>query len=299
MSPRLETGSQPLLPATFTQMIRGRKMRKQVTKRANSVVSYPRLDLRGLVRPALWGSAAVASLLVVAFATQTATGKNRLATAYGAITGSSEAVAVLERDQKPAQRDRGLPAETRHLTDAMRNLSEDRDQLLARMAVLERNYEDVTGSIGRLANPPKSSTTEQLFPMASSTELAPVFPPPQPTAPIATLPADREGAPASLAEAVETTSARTDFGVDLGGASNLSSMRAAWNQVRRNHGSLLDGLRPVIGIRDGKGGQVDLRLIAGPIANAAAAAKLCAALIAAGGLACQPATFDGQRLALR
>ena len=287
-------------------MIRGQKMRKQVTKRANPVVSYLRLDLRGLVRPALWGSAAVASLLVVAFATQTATGKNRLATAYGAITGSSEEVAVLEREQKPAQRERVLQVETRHLTEAMRNLSEDRDQLLARMAVLERNYEDVTGSIGRLSNPPKSieqkSSTEQLFPMASSTELAPVIPPPQPTAPIATIPAspaDREGAAAPQAETAETTSARTDFGVDLGGAPTLASMRTAWNQIRRNHASLLDGLRPVIGIRDGKGGQVDLRLIVGPISNAAVAAKLCAQLIAAGGLACQPATFDGQRLALR
>jgi hypothetical protein len=279
-------------------MIRGRKMPKQVTKRANPVVSYPRLDLRGLVRPALWGSAAVASLLIVAFASQTAIGKSRLSATYGAISGSG-ALAASDREQGSAQRERALQAETRHLTETMRNLSEDRDQLLARMAVLERNYEDMTGSIGRLGSPPTLSTTEQLFPMASSTELAPVIPPPQPTAPIATLPADREGAAKPQVEGTETTSARTDFGVDLGGASTLSSMRAAWNQVRRNHAALLDGLRPVIGIRDGKGGQVDLRLIAGPIPNAAAAAKLCAALIAAGGLACQPATFDGQRLALR
>lgn len=280
-------------------MIRGQKMPKQVIKRASPVTSYLRLDLRGLVRPALWGSAAVASLLVVAFATQTATGKNRLATAYGAMTGSSE-VAAFEREQKSAQRELVQEVETRHLTEAMRNLSEDRDQLLARMAVLERNYEDVTGSIGRLANPPKSPT-EHLFPITSSTELAPVIPPPQPTTPVATIPAapaEREVAAAPQAEAVETTSARTDFGVDLGGAPTLASMRAAWNQIRRNHASLLDGLRPVIGVRDGKGGQPDLRLIVGPISNAAVAAKLCASLAAAG-LSCQPATFDGQRLALR
>lgn len=280
-------------------MIRGQKMPKQVTKRANPAVSYLRLDLRGLVRPAVWGSAAIVSLLVVAFATQTATGKNRLATAYGAITGSSEEVAGLEREQKSAQRDRVLQVETRHLTEAMRDLSEDRDQLLARIAVLERNYEDVTGSIGRLTQPPMSAT-EQLFPIAPSTELAPVIPPPQPTAPIATIPAPpADGEATPQAEAAETTSARTDFGIDLGSARTLASMRTAWNQIRRNHGSLLDGLRPVIGVRDGKGGQVDLRLIVGPIPNAAVAAKLCAQLIAAGGLACQPAMFDGQRLALR
>ncbi|ARQ01752.1 hypothetical protein CAK95_23625 [Pseudorhodoplanes sinuspersici] len=258
------------------------------------MVSHLRLDLRGLARPALWGSAAVASLLVVAFATQTATGKNRLATAYSTITGASE-VAALEREQKSAQREHVLQVETRNLTETMRNLSADRDQLLARMAVLERNYEDVvTGSIGRLTHPPQSST-EQLFPIAPSTELAPVIPPPQP---IATIPVDRDGAAAPQTELADTTSARTDFGVDLGGAPTLASIRTAWNQIRRNHASLLDGLRPVIGVRDGKGGQVDLRLIAGPIANAATAAKLCASL-AASNQPCQPATFDGQRLALR
>lgn len=280
-------------------MIRGQKMPKQAIRRAKPVVSYLRLDLRGLVRPALWGCAAVASLLVVAFATQTATGKNRLATAYGVMTGSSDA-AMLEQERRAIQREHVLDVEARHLTEAMRNLSEDRDQLLARMAVLERNYEDVTGSLGRLANPPKSST-EHLFPIAPSTELAPVILPTQPTTPIATIPAapaEREVAAAPQAETAEPTSARTDFGVDLGGGSTLAAMRAAWNQVRRNHASLLDGLRPVIGVRDGKGGQVDLRLIVGPISNAAVAAKLCASLAAAG-LSCQPATFDGQRLALR
>ncbi len=48
----------------------------------------------------------------------------------------------------------------------------------------------------------------------------------------------------------------------------------------------------------GASGQVELRLVVGPITNAGTAAKLCAALANAG-LSCQPTTFDGQRLALR
>jgi len=48
----------------------------------------------------------------------------------------------------------------------------------------------------------------------------------------------------------------------------------------------------------GRGVAVELRLIAGPIATAAAAARLCAALNAAGAV-CTPATFEGQRLAVR
>lgn len=270
-------------------------MPKPVLKRANPVVSYLRIDLRGLVRPALWGCAALASLLLVAVATQTVTGKERLAAAYGAVTGSAQTAAI-ERERRAARREQMLELETKHLTEAMRNLSEDRDQLLARMAVLERNYEDVTGSIGRLTTAAQPST-EQLFPIAPSTELAPVIPPPTPVATIPAASAERNTA-APQAENTEAISARTDFGIDLGGGTTLAAMRAAWNQIRRNHAALLDGLRPVIGIRDGKGGQADLRLIVGPVSNAAAAAKLCASLTVAG-QSCQPATFDGQRLALR
>ena len=56
--------------------------------------------------------------------------------------------------------------------------------------------------------------------------------------------------------------------------------------------------RPVIAIRDGGSAGIELRLVAGPVANAAAAARLCAALSSAG-QTCQPAIFDGQRLALQ
>jgi hypothetical protein len=43
-------------------------------------------------------------------------------------------------------------------------------------------------------------------------------------------------------------------------------------------------------------GGVELRLIVGPVANAAAAARLCTAMV---GAVCQPAVYEGQRLALR
>jgi hypothetical protein len=52
-------------------------------------------------------------------------------------------------------------------------------------------------------------------------------------------------------------------------------------------------------IREGaKPGMLELRLVAGPLGNAVAAARMCATLTAAG-LTCQPAIFDGQRLALK
>ena len=47
-----------------------------------------------------------------------------------------------------------------------------------------------------------------------------------------------------------------------------------------------------------RAGGIELRLIAGPIPNAATAARLCGAMTAAGAI-CAPALFDGQRLAGR
>ena len=72
--------------------------------------------------------------------------------------------------------------------------------------------------------------------------------------------------------------------------------------LRTKHAQLLNGLWPIMSVRDrakpGTPGTVELRLVAGPLPNAAHAARLCAAF-AGLGVACQPAVFDGQRLALR
>lgn len=104
--------------------------------------------------------------------------------------------------------------------------------------------------------------------------------------------------PSAAADDAEGGLARTEFGVDLGGAPSVASLRNSWERIRRNHSSSLEGLRPVIGIREGRGGQVELRLVVGPISNAGNAAKLCATL-ARTGMSCQPTIFEGQRLASR
>jgi hypothetical protein len=60
----------------------------------------------------------------------------------------------------------------------------------------------------------------------------------------------------------------------------------------------LTTLRPIIVVREGSNGLgMQLRLVAGPLGDAAAAAKICAALIE-NGLACETTVFDGQRLAI-
>lgn len=256
----------------------------------------------------LWGGSAAACLLVVAIASWTQTGQTRLAAAYASLTRTEQAA-----DPQFAERER-QSAEARRTAETIRNLTQDRDRLLARMTVLERNYEDVTGSIGKLANVAKPSRAPGTITIDStafasaevenaaapaSSALPPVAgaPASTPAATPASSPTGGTAAPAA-AQSQQTVNAKGEFGVDLGGGPTLTSLRTSWERIRRNHANLLDGLRPLIAVRDGRGGQVELRLIVGPIGNAANAAKLCAVLAAAG-LSCQPAMFEGQRLALR
>jgi hypothetical protein len=88
-----------------------------------------------------------------------------------------------------------------------------------------------------------------------------------------------------------------EFGLDLGTETSIEALRGLWNTVKAQHGAVLDYLRPLVMIRDGNGGSFELRLIAGPLANPATAARFCA-VISATGRACRPAAFEGQRLAL-
>jgi hypothetical protein len=104
---------------------------------------------------------------------------------------------------------------------------------------------------------------------------------------------------ASETGAAASTATRTEFGIDLGSAATVEGLRTLWSSVKGSHAPLLEGLRPVVAVRDGaKPGALELRLVVGPLANAGVAARLCAALAAAG-LTCEPAVFDGQRLALK
>ncbi len=103
----------------------------------------------------------------------------------------------------------------------------------------------------------------------------------------------------SAISSTDSIATRTEFAIDLGGEATMDGLRALWENVRGNHGATLQSLRPLVSVREGaKPGTVELRLVAGPLANAGAAAKVCAGLQARG-VPCQTTVFDGQRLALR
>ena len=92
--------------------------------------------------------------------------------------------------------------------------------------------------------------------------------------------------------------AHTDFGVDLGSAASIKGLRALWRNVLKSEAKELTSLHPIIVVKEGRNGiGMQLRLVAGPLADAADAARICAVL-SEKGRACETAVFEGQRLAM-
>ena len=91
---------------------------------------------------------------------------------------------------------------------------------------------------------------------------------------------------------------RTDFAVDLGTANSLAGLRALWRGVRHVNAEL-GALTPIVVIREGRAGLgMQLHLAAGPLQDAAAAARICAVL-AETRRGCETTVYDGQRLAMK
>lgn len=96
----------------------------------------------------------------------------------------------------------------------------------------------------------------------------------------------------------ELVAPRTEFGVDVGGANSIPGLRALWRGLLKSKSNAaLTKLRPIIVIKENNTGLgMQLRLIAGPISDAAAAAKICASLTVSD-RGCTTSVFEGQRLA--
>jgi hypothetical protein len=93
---------------------------------------------------------------------------------------------------------------------------------------------------------------------------------------------------------------RTEFGVEVGSANSIAGLRALWRGLLKSRSNaLLAWLQPVIVIREGNAGRsMQLRLVAGPLTDAAAAAKLCA-VMTENHRNCETAVYEGQRLTLK
>ena len=103
----------------------------------------------------------------------------------------------------------------------------------------------------------------------------------------------------STPEALELVARRTEFGVDVGGANSVPGLRALWRGLLKSRtNAALTTLRPIIVIKENNSGLgMQLRLVAGPINDAAAAAKICASLTV-NDRGCTTTVFEGQRLTM-
>jgi len=114
-----------------------------------------------------------------------------------------------------------------------------------------------------------------------------------------TSPADEAAESDSASAAPKLAVQRTEFGIDVGGANSLSGLRALWRGLLKSRSNAsLTTLRPIIVIKESNNGLgMQLRLVAGPINDAAAAAKICAGMIE-NERACATTVFEGQRLSM-
>ena len=118
-------------------------------------------EMRDLSRVAAWGLATLGALTIAAYAASSEIGEDRLILAVANFRGVP-----------PPERLARSPADglTRQLAVTVRELSAEREQLLARLDTLERNLSDVTGSISRAANqPPAPAPTPTTLPPVVST----------------------------------------------------------------------------------------------------------------------------------
>jgi hypothetical protein len=123
---------------------------------------------------------------------------------------------------------------------------------------------------------------------------------PMPEVAASTPAADESGPDASDTAPAKVAVQHTEFGVDVGGANSVSGLRALWRGLLKTRANAaLTKLRPIIVIRETSTGLgMQLRLVAGPLDDAAAAAKICAGLVEHE-RSCETAVYDGQTLAMK
>ncbi|MGA2566450.1 MAG: hypothetical protein ABSF41_06445 [Pseudolabrys sp.] len=115
--------------------------------------------------------------------------------------------------------------------------------------------------------------------------------------PVSLPPVRVAAAPASVpAEQPPPPPAKDEFGIDLGGAATIETLRVHWASLKANYGPLLSGLNAVVAQHPKRPTGVTYRLVAGPLPNAEEAARLCARFPAMG-TGCHPAKFEGAQLA--
>lgn len=303
----------------------GRAQKAKASPRTvgKKVAAKPAFTMQRLWQLSMWGTTAAVALLVATFTSRSEVGAQRVATVLSSLhLGSSSLprpgqTGPQVASQAPSEAPIHAPARafdaesaSRQLAQAVRGLAEDRDRLTARLASIEHNMEDITGSITRQIEAVKTAAAEKPapwptdkppVPVTTSANIVSVVQPvvPAPADMRSPLPASPLTADATPPPPPGTASPSPTYGIDIGSALSIQTLQARWAGTRSAHPQLFEGLTPVVTLKDiPRSKRVELRLVVGPLPSAGAAAQLCASL-AAFRLFCQPTTFDGQHLALQ
>jgi hypothetical protein len=258
---------------------------------------------QSLWRQAGWGLAAAAALSVAVLGSRDDAAPQKLAALFSSL-GSQ---------QQPAAHSFDAETAARQLAQAMRSLADDRDKLATRLNAVEREMRDMSGAIRQQIEAAKTEAIKTAKQAPPWPESAP--PVPMTLADVAVMVKTVSPAPASAADPPSSTAAasstNTDehappdtplgqaYGADLGAASTMKTLHHRWVSLRTAHPQLFEGIQPVVSVKQNqRTGRTELHLIVGPYANAETAAQFCDFVVPFH-VNCQPAMFDGSRLALQ
>jgi hypothetical protein len=174
-------------------------------------------DMRALWRLAIWGTTASACLAAAVFAANADVGAQRLL-AMNAPAATPDIVTPPPDQPSAAQlaaRSAETENETRRLAQAVQALDAEREQLVTRIAMLERNLEDITGSIRAqaAASAPPNPAPPQPAPVGAQPE--PAASQPEPVGPQSEPVASRSAAVGGEVYAPLTNAAaKPEIGID-------------------------------------------------------------------------------------
>ncbi len=293
------------------------------------------LDTSVMWRASLWGGAAILALAMTVLITLTDVGSQQLRTIFA---GEPEAKPVTQADFVPRAEAEVQKRETLRLEAQVRELVADRERFNARIASLEQNLSDMTGSIKRelaavaaTAPPPAASVPPTKSPARlepvdkaearkSDAELGARM---ESTAETTVEP-KAEPEPIARQERKTAGGASPQAAPPLGEPIRLPPMRiatATGDPNGKEIGIDLGGARSMdimharwaavkanfgpllqglypVVARENRAGMIPYRLIVGPLPNAAAAAQICARF-AASKVTCRSTKFAGEQLTVQ
>jgi hypothetical protein len=180
---------------------------------ANWNAETPQLGMPALWRLAAWGVIATLALFAAAISAYSNAGSLRQAAASASSSPASSGQGTTLQSRIPSGEFGSRPSETveetRRLAEAVHTLAADRDQVLGRLAALERNLDGVTGTIKRdriaSAQPTAAPTLPQspppvAAPAASAAPIAGAAPVASPAPTASAAPVARPEPPAARPE---------------------------------------------------------------------------------------------------